>query len=153
MISSSPILSCPDIQQAVLYRSCVVGKKVRSKEAIQIVANVGCSVSEETKDTSSISEVDSISISRSTVDTIILGSAGYWYVPAGILNSRRAGPSTSRSRSSSAMSQPASPPQCSHSDALAKQSKLILSRGSKSPDSFNLKDNTWASQRRQGSQC
>lgn len=57
---------------------CVVGRNSKSGEGIDVVAEVGVSISEESKEgVSHPTEVATIQLSQ-RVDTIIIGSSGFW---------------------------------------------------------------------------
>ena len=55
-----------------------MGKALRNGPAVKVVADVNHTGSKEANDTSAVSEVAVVKVSSSSVDTIILGSAGFW---------------------------------------------------------------------------
>ena len=64
-------------KRCVSYR-CVVGKGIRNGQAVRLVADVGSSGVKDAVETSALPKVATVRVSQSSVDTIILGSAGYW---------------------------------------------------------------------------
>ena len=64
---------------------CIVGRSHKSGEGVEVVADVGGGISEESTGVSQPTELATIQLSQ-RIDTVIIGSSGFWYAPCSSLH-------------------------------------------------------------------